>query len=82
MKGPRTFLGTTALTLAALAANTTSADADPVILSGLIFEKVSSSSIATAEVFGTENFSWIGNIGPFAPFFGIECEVLCALVQR
>ena len=77
MRGPTRLLGITVLTLAVLAANTRSAHADPVILSGLIFENVSSSSIAPADVSGTENFGWIGNIGPFAPSFGDVCEVSC-----
>ena len=46
--------------------------------SGLIFEDISSSSMATADVSGTENFRWIGNVGPFAPSFGDVCEVSCA----
>ena len=52
--------------------------AAPVIMSGSIFENVNSSEIATAEVFGTENFSWLGNIGPRAPPFGDECQVRSA----
>jgi len=72
------ILRTTLLTLAALVGTTEPAHADPIIVSGLIFEDVSNSSIATADVSGTENFSWIGNIGPFAPSFGDVCEVSCA----
>ena len=72
------ILGTTVISLATLVGNTAPAHADPVILSGLIFENVSGSEIATAEVFGTENFSWIGAIGPFAPSFGDTCQFRCA----
>ena len=64
MRGPRGFVGTTVLTLRALAADTRSAHADPVILSGLIFEKAINKP--NGRGLWNRNLQLDRTIGPFA----------------
>src|SRR5215212_7945376 len=74
----RVTVGTTLLLLALFAPNAPAA-ADPISITGGTIVQPGGAGLnpGSGNIFGTENFTWVGEIDPFASL-GTQCEIRCS----